>query len=365
MKKIIIAALVLLPFSILAQEKEEVIEKKEKAEKAEKPEKTEKQEIIIRQNGGDKDIKLEVEINGDNVKINGKPLSEFEDKDITINKRKITIGKGKDAMVWNFNSDGGDWQKWGEEFGRNFQQQFGGGSWDEDGSDKAFLGVTTETGKDGATIQEVVKGSAAEKAGLQKGDIITKAGDEKITSPESLSDVIGFKKPDDEIKIAYKRDGKSKTVNVKLGKKKRTAFAFSGPKVRSFTIPPIPEPPLTNMEGFNYDELGQLHNDMARIHADAAFPRQKKIGLKIQDIEEGNGVKVINVEDSSAAATAGIKKDDIITEIDGKKVENTDDAREQLAPDEDKKLYKVKVNRGGTELSFDIKIPKKLKTANL
>jgi serine protease Do len=49
--------------------------------------------------------------------------------------------------------------------------------------------------------------------------------------------------------------------------------------------------------------------------------------LKIQDTEEGTGVKVLDVEAASAAATAGLMKDDVITEIGGVKVTNTDEAR--------------------------------------
>ena len=30
-----------------------------------------------------------------------------------------------------------------------------------------------------------------------------------------------------------------------------------------------------------------------------------------------------------------------------------------------KKLYKIKINRAGSEMNFDVKIPRKLKTANL
>ena len=367
MKKLSIAmiAFALLPFVSMAQEdkkekieKEEITEKKERDERKEKPGKKETQEIIIRQDG-DKQIKLKVEIDGDNITINGKPMSEFKDKNITINKRKITINDGDNVMSWNLNGDGKDWEKWGEDFGKNFEEH-----WQNDNADNgAFLGVTTETEGDGAKVMEVSKGSAAEKAGLKKGDIITKVDEEKITGPDVLSDVIGFKKPKDEVKIKYKRNGKESTVKVTLGSKKGGAHAFGGPRVRTFTmpaIPPMPPMPNTNMEGFNDDVMAIQEEAMAN-----AFPNRKKIGLKIQDIEEGNGVKIINVEDSSAAATAGIKKDDIITEINGKKIENTDDAREELVPDEDKKLYKIKINRAGSEMNFDVKIPRKLKIANL
>ncbi len=98
---------------------------------------------------------------------------------------------------------------------------------------------------------------------------------------------------------------------------------------------------------------------------DFSFPRQQKLGLRIQDTEEGNGVKVLNVDDNSAAAKAGLKADDIITEIGGKKVMTTDEARDQLKENKDKTNYTIKVLRAGKEMSFDVKIPKKLKTANL
>jgi serine protease Do len=362
MKKMTIAmlAFVLLPFISIAQddrkvEKEEIIERKESPEKKEKRERKETQEIIIRQNG-DKEIKVKVEIDGDKITINGKPMSEFKDKDITINKRKMTITDGNDMMNWNFSGDGNDWEKWGEAFGKNFEENWNS----NENSDGAFLGVTTEKEGDGAKIMEVSKGSAAEKAGLKKGDIITKIDEEKITGPEPLSDMIAFKKPTDEVKVTYKRDGKQSTVKAILGKRKSTSNSFSKPRIHSFSIPHPPTATVPNMEGFNEDIFEMQQNAL-----ESAFPSRKKIGLKIQDTEEGNGVKIINVEDSSAAATAGIKKDDIITEINGKKIENTDDAREELVPDEDKKLYKIKINRGGSEMNFDVKIPRKLKTANL
>ncbi len=359
MKKIAISllALAFVSFNAVAQDQKEQAEQQEKKEKAERAEKKETQEIIIRQHG-DKDIKLNVEIDGDKVTVNGKPLSEFKDKDVTINKRKMIIRDGDNVMSWNFSNDGDGWQKFGDAFGKNFGESFQK-NWEAQGNGKAaFLGVTTEKEGDGAKVVEVVKGSAAEKAGLKKDDIITRIGEEKITSPETLSDVVGFKKPDDEVKITYKRSGKEYTAKATLGKRKQSMnYGFSAPNVRSFTIPRNFQG-MPNMEGAESFDIAP-YMDFAY-----SFGR-KKIGLKLQDLEEGNGVKVMNVEDSSAAATAGIRKDDIITEIDGKKIDNTDDAREQMAPDEDKRSYKIKVNRAGAEMNFEVKIPRKLKTADL
>ena len=365
MKKIIFTALTLSYMSICftAVAQPEKMEKMEKKEKPEKPEKKEQQEIIIKSRG-DKEIKLSVEINGDKVLINGKPLIEFKDDGITINKRKMIFHDGDGNM--NFNFEGLE-----ELEGMRDMMEPNNEILDRltrETSSRPFLGVTTEKTTDGAKIVDVSKGSAAEKAGLKKEDIITKIGDEKVTDGEVLANIISGKKPKEEINVYYKRDGKKKEVKAILGERKESRdirFKFKHPNtmVRSFKAPraPMPPPPpLADMDingTFNFDGNKDMLTD--------AFPRQKKLGLKIQDTEEGGSVKVIDVEDASAAEKAGLKKDDIITEINGEKISNTDDAREQLQQVADKSAYTIKAKRNGTEMNFDVKIPKKLKTANL
>jgi serine protease Do len=362
MKKILIAASLIGCFSAVNSLKAQdvIIEKEERIEKKEKPGKRETQEITIRKDG-EKDMNLKVEINGDKITVNGKPLAEFKDSGIVINKRKMILQGGGNKLYFNDENGGAQQFNFGDAFGENFLKDMeeGGAT-----SNKAFLGVITEATEGGVVIKDIVKGSAAENAGLKKGDIITKIGDEKIPNPEVLSDIIGFKKPKDEVKINYKRDGKASTAKVVLGNRKTNnvrKFTFKMPQggEKQFNMPGQ-QAPLTNMEGFNEDMM-----ELSQNAIESSFPFRKKIGLKIQDTEEGGNVKVINVEDSSAAAIAGIKKDDLIIEINGTKINNTDEAREELIPDEDKKAYKIKVNRNGAEMLFDVKIPRKLKTANL
>ncbi len=326
---------------------------KEKAEKAK--DKVKSQQITITKKG-DKDAKITVEINGDNITVNGKPLSEFKDGDITINKRNITVWDGKNKiaiapgdMNMNFNFDG------------PFK------SWSND-EPHAFLGVTTEDFEDGAKITEVTKESAAEKAGLKAGDIITKVNDKKVDGPSALSEVVTSFKPKDEVTVYYKRDGKETSSKAVLGESKGTmAYSFSSPRsVYGYKMPDMPSMPRIETWGDN-----NLASPRAYVPGESLegfgdlFPRRQKLGLKIQDTEEGNGVKILNVEAESAGAKAGLQKDDIITEIGGKKVANTDDAREQLQENAEKNAYNIKAKRNGKEMSFDVKIPKKLKTTNL
>jgi serine protease Do len=96
-----------------------------------------------------------------------------------------------------------------------------------------------------------------------------------------------------------------------------------------------------------------------------AYGGKPRIGIKAQDTEEGKGVKVLGVDDESAAEKAGIKKDDVITEFDGKKVNSTDELASAAREAKDKSAFKITFNRDGKSQTVEVKTPKKLKTANL
>ncbi|MBK7308715.1 MAG: PDZ domain-containing protein [Chitinophagaceae bacterium] len=334
-------------------------DKGDKGVKGEK-DKKETQEIIIRKKG-EKDTKITVEIKGDAITINGKPLSEFKDDEVTVNRRNIIIRDGKGGTRFKMAPD-----------------DFEGFSWnsDDNGEPSAFLGVTTgvyndgsgDTKPKGAEITNITKESAADKAGLKTGDVITKINDKKVEDPESLSDVVTSFKPKEEVTVYYKRDGKESSVKATLGERKASgmAYSFSGPDgmTRSFSMPRIQTVPGIELGDMTPRVWSPGSGNNYDFNFDT-YPRQQKLGLKIQDTEEGNGVKVLDVDKDSPAEKAGLKKDDVVTEIGGKKVSNTDEVRDALHDNMEKSAYNIKAARNGNAMSFDIKIPKKLKTANL
>ena len=59
--------------------------------------------------------------------------------------------------------------------------------------------------------------------------------------------------------------------------------------------------------------------------------RQPKLGIKAQDAEDGKGVNILEVEDSSAAFKAGLKKGDIILQFDGAEVNSTNELIDQIS----------------------------------
>lgn len=323
MKRIFLSALVtfccvLITNSSFSQTEKKKIQKNE--------------EIIIRTDDDNKG-KTIIVIDS-NITINGQPLADYKG-DVKVLKRKFMKGNSdnflfsprEDFKMNNFNTT------------------------------RTFLGVLTDKSDKGALIKSVTKGSSAEKAGLKEQDIITKFGDKKITNPEDLADIVKTYKPGDEVKMDYLRNGKKKDLKVKLGKTSDAmTFNFNSDSL------------FFNGKNFNYkmkefSNLDQLNN-LSGSDFNFFNRNQPKLGLRIQDTEDNNGVKILNVEEGSAAEKAGIKKDDIITEVNGEKVNNVDDIRSQLNNSENREQYTIKAKRNNVDMNFEVKVPKKLKTAD-
>ncbi|HVF80691.1 MAG TPA: PDZ domain-containing protein [Flavisolibacter sp.] len=328
LKKLAIAAIAFcaMPATLLAQ--------KDKEEKAEK--KNHQQIIITRT--GDKEEKTVIEINGDKVKVNGKDAGDLKDIQVHVNNLKI-------PNVMALRSPGA--------FSMSFDDEHGG-LFSED-ANRAMLGVNTDENDKGAELESVVKESAAEKAGLKKGDIITKIDDKKIEAASDVTKAIKAHKPGDKVSITYLRDGKEQKATAELTK-------WKGMNMTTFTAP----------KGFDSQIWKESMNN--RVLQPAA-PRISgstfyrtgglKLGLSVQDTDDGKGVKVLEVEDDGNAAKAGIKKDDVITQIDDKAVNGADEIAKVMKEKKDQPTVRFQLSRAGKAQTIEVKVPRKIKTVDL
>ncbi|MEU4287467.1 trypsin-like peptidase domain-containing protein [Kribbella sp. NPDC026596] len=69
----------------------------------------------------------------------------------------------------------------------------------------------------GARLGEVTSGGAADKAGLQSGDVVTTVDGKAIASGDALVAAVRSHRPGDEVKVTFTRDGKTQTVTATLG----------------------------------------------------------------------------------------------------------------------------------------------------
>ncbi|MBZ9642874.1 S1C family serine protease [Streptomyces sp. PSKA30] len=90
-------------------------------------------------------------------------------------------------------------------------------------SGRAALGITGRTVVDdqfrpaGVAVVEVTEGGAAERAGIEPGDIITRLGDDDITTITSLAEALATAQPGDRTTVTFTQNGDERTVDVTLG----------------------------------------------------------------------------------------------------------------------------------------------------
>jgi len=143
--------------------------------------------------------------------------------------------------------------------------------------------------KKGAFISEVMPGSAADKAGLKAGDVITAINGQAISSFAEMRAKIATSGAGKEIDLTYLRDGKSNNAKVTLQSDDQTQTRANGLL-----------PALDGAELNNYDEKGV------------------------------KGVAITKIKPNSLAEQRGLKSGDVIIGINRQKVENLGQLRKIL-----------------------------------
>lgn len=187
----------------------------------------------------------------------------------------------------------------------------------------------------GVAITQVVKDSPAEKAGLKKDDVIVRFEGDSVTSVRKLNRLVSEVAPDQTVKLGISRGGGEQEVAVTIGKRNGSMNAmehFRG---------------LDKLQGL--DRLQDLEKVMPpganvwkwqgqggdKDNMNFAFGNHRRIGVSTMQLSkqladyfgigDGKGVLVTSVADDSPASKAGLKAGDVITAIDGEKVEGAGD----------------------------------------
>lgn len=147
----------------------------------------------------------------------------------------------------------------------------------------------------GVYISKVNPNTAAEAAGLEKGDIIIKIDDKDIDTVPELQEHVATKRIGDKIEVTFKRRGKTKTVKATL-------------KNPSATFEVVKRAEPVEVEGAVFEDLNA--NELAILEI--------RGGVKISKVNDGKWEK------------AGIKKGFIITSIDQQRVNNVKELKSIL-----------------------------------
>jgi serine protease Do len=154
---------------------------------------------------------------------------------------------------------------------------------------------------EGVLVTEVVPGNPADKAGIKAKDIITAVNGEKVKTSRELTAKAATLPVGETTKITVLRDGKQKTLDVKVAK-------------RPLTVADAGKPPVEKEGEFGL-QVTELTPEMA----------------KHLNVNRETGVVVVGVRPDSKAYKAGVQQGDLILEVNRQSVSSTGDLKQLLA----------------------------------
>ena len=183
---------------------------------------------------------------------------------------------------------------------------------------RGWLGVTIQDlkgdladyyglkGKTGVLVASVVPGDPADQAGIQPTDVITDVNGQAVNTSRDLTRLAAKLAVGDTAKVTILRNGKSKTLEVQIGK-------------RPLTMASVSQNGQKKKEGEYGFSVTDITPELARRF----------------NLEDTAGVMVVGVAPRSKADAAGIQKGDLIIEINHQTVASVKDFKNLI--DQNKK----------------------------
>jgi len=148
---------------------------------------------------------------------------------------------------------------------------------------------------EGALVAQVVEDSPAAFAGLKSGDILTKYNGQIIKSAEDLPPLVGNTPPNTQVPVELIRDGKPQTLTVKIA------------ELESEIAEKVAEPGKEKVDNRLGLEVRTLTED-----------EMKRLGVS-------SGVVVIGLQSEGPADMSGLRRGDVIFNINQQVVKNADE----------------------------------------
>lgn len=183
-----------------------------------------------------------------------------------------------------------------------------------------------KTAQSGVVIDEVYTESPASRAGLKAGDVVVEFDGERVRSARQFSRLVAETPEGRSVKLAAVRDGQRINVDItpEAGRGLNTEWNFSG----------------------DFSQLQDLERNITQLVPKIAAPgfemrtlvRTSRLGVRIETLTPQlatyfgakRGALVTSVEEASAAEKAGLRAGDVITAIDGRTIEDTEDIQRAL-----------------------------------
>jgi S1-C subfamily serine protease len=202
----------------------------------------------------------------------------------------------------------------------------------------------------GVEVKKVKTGSAAEKAGLQQGDVVLEYNGQRVEGVEQFQRYVRETPPGREVRLVISRGGSTRTVTAKLGTRRGVIARWDGSGL-NIPIPPVPPVPPIHVE-IPDAPRGALswRNSTLGVETESLGPQLAAFfGVK-------DGLLVRSVSEGSAAEKAGIKAGDVIVKVNNVDVSTPRQISSALRSAQSKKTVPVVLVRSQKELTVTVDI---------
>lgn len=192
----------------------------------------------------------------------------------------------------------------------------------------------------GVEVTSVVDASPAEKAGLQKGDVVLEYQGQRVEGTEQFVRFVRETPAGRNVKMLVSRNGQNQTITATIGNRSKARgreFSFSGefPRMEVW----IPDTPRPNMS---------WRSSMLGVEAEAVD------GQLAQYFGVKQGVLVRAVSKGSVAEKAGLKAGDVITKVDQTTVDTPRELTEAVRGERNRKPVPVHLMREKKETTVTV-----------
>ena len=206
----------------------------------------------------------------------------------------------------------------------------------------------------GVYVAGVRGGSAADRAGLQEGDVIEAVAGERVNSPGALQSAVALQRPGDVVQVRVWRGGGERTFDVRLMGENTPVYQNWLSDLQSNARPgPMADPGPPGAERPDGESVPDSSSE-AVMDLDEWGVGVRALGEREQSrfgIE--SGAYVAYVEKGRPAAAAGLPRDVVITALDDSSVETPTDVQTYLAEAEGAVLVQVQ-REDGTQAFYEI-----------
>jgi serine protease Do len=241
-------------------------------------------------------------------------------------------------------------------------------------SDKAWLGVYLQTVdddlaegfdlsvKEGAVINDIVRKSPADEAGLEEDDVIIAVNSKEVTDQTDVTRAVRNAKPGDKMTLTIMRGDKKMEITVTLASEPARMASRDRKREKEIVIQTVP--PMPSMPGMPHAPSVPGHPEMRWFSSNdddggmigiTMAPLTEQLG-NFFGVKDGEGALITEVLEGATAEKAGVRAGDVIIAVDDDLVSDVGDIVETIGDKDVDDVVKLTIIRDKKQMELSVTV---------